>query len=111
MGEICFLVYLLLVIFCRFPINTGSFCFDKFPQRLNPKRTYEPHKVPEEYLRRGNGDKASTDSSSRKASASGAEGDGCKVEAKTEELDDKRKIDKKDELHRFQMEEDKVSSE
>jgi hypothetical protein len=26
-------------------------------------------------------------------------------------LDDKRKIDKKDELHRFQMEEDKVSSE
>jgi hypothetical protein len=24
----------------RYAINTKSYCFDKYPQRLNPKRTY-----------------------------------------------------------------------
>ena len=31
---------------CRFPINTRSFCFDKYPERLNPKRTYVVSTVP-----------------------------------------------------------------
>ncbi|KAL3866572.1 hypothetical protein ACJMK2_043860 [Sinanodonta woodiana] len=33
----------------RYPINTKSYCFDKFEKRLNPKRTYSPHEVPEAY--------------------------------------------------------------
>ncbi|XP_056020790.1 uncharacterized protein LOC125649572 isoform X3 [Ostrea edulis] len=33
-------------------INTKSYCFDKYEKRLNPKRTYSPHEVPEQYRRK-----------------------------------------------------------
>uniref|UniRef100_K1RCH0 Putative histone-lysine N-methyltransferase ASH1L n=1 Tax=Magallana gigas TaxID=29159 RepID=K1RCH0_MAGGI len=33
-------------------INTKSYCFDKYEKRLNPKRTYSPHEVPEQYKRK-----------------------------------------------------------
>ncbi|KAK7115876.1 hypothetical protein V1264_001666 [Littorina saxatilis] len=117
----------------KFPINTKSFCFDKYAERLYPKRTYVPHEVPEEYLRRGPGDKqqsadngqtsrkGSTSSNSTAVSNSEA---GCKSEGKTEEMETKKvkptdtkkaketdvkkvKVDKKDEVLRFKMEEDK----
>ncbi|KAK6179037.1 hypothetical protein SNE40_011484 [Patella caerulea] len=35
-----------------YPINTKSYCFNTFKEKLNAKRTYSPHQVPEEYLRR-----------------------------------------------------------
>ncbi|KAH9513216.1 Histone-Lysine N-Methyltransferase ash1l, partial [Bulinus truncatus] len=35
-----------------YPINTGRFCFDWFKTRLNIRRTYLPHEVPEEYKRK-----------------------------------------------------------
>ncbi|XP_055888108.1 uncharacterized protein LOC106075037 isoform X1 [Biomphalaria glabrata] len=35
-----------------YPINTGRFCFDWFKTRLNIKRTFLPHEVPEEYKRK-----------------------------------------------------------
>ncbi|XP_070207967.1 histone-lysine N-methyltransferase ASH1L-like isoform X2 [Littorina saxatilis] len=119
----------------KFPINTKSFCFDKYAERLYPKRTYVPHEVPEEYLRRGPGDKqqsadngqtsrkGSTSSNSTAVSNSEA---GCKSEGKTEEMETKKvkptdtkkaketdvkkvKVDKKDEVLRFKMEEDKIA--
>ncbi|KAL5005481.1 hypothetical protein ScPMuIL_018937 [Solemya velum] len=43
----------------RYPINTKSYCFDKFEKRLIMKRTYSPHEVPESYKRRGPGERQS----------------------------------------------------
>ncbi|XP_076465119.1 uncharacterized protein LOC143296954 isoform X2 [Babylonia areolata] len=75
----------------KFPINTKSFCFDKYPKRLCPKRTYVPHAVPQEYLRRGSADK-STDSRncSKSSSASSVPGGVCKSESRTEVKADSR---------------------
>ncbi|KAK7486796.1 hypothetical protein BaRGS_00021943 [Batillaria attramentaria] len=36
----------------RYPINTKSYCFEKYENRLCPKRTFSPHEVPEEYKKR-----------------------------------------------------------
>ncbi|CAG2223928.1 ASH1L [Mytilus edulis] len=47
-----------------YAINTKSYCFDKFPQRLNPKRTYSPHEVPEAYKTKIRPEKQILDSSS-----------------------------------------------
>ncbi|ELU06966.1 hypothetical protein CAPTEDRAFT_176480 [Capitella teleta] len=47
----------------RWPINTKRYCFDHFEQRLQPKRTYSPHEVPEEYKKRDSS-KRSPDSDS-----------------------------------------------
>ncbi|XP_063433141.1 uncharacterized protein LOC134715130 isoform X2 [Mytilus trossulus] len=47
-----------------YAINTKSYCFDKFPQRLNPKRTYSPHEVPEAYKSKIRPEKQILDSSS-----------------------------------------------
>ncbi|KAL4227882.1 Histone-Lysine N-Methyltransferase ash1l [Mactra antiquata] len=35
----------------RYPVNTKSYCFTMYEKRLNPKRTYSPHEVPEAYKR------------------------------------------------------------
>ncbi|XP_052283595.1 uncharacterized protein LOC127880288 isoform X2 [Dreissena polymorpha] len=35
----------------RIQVNTKSYCFDMYEKRLNPKRTYLPHEVPESYKR------------------------------------------------------------
>ncbi|XP_021377179.1 uncharacterized protein LOC110465579 isoform X2 [Mizuhopecten yessoensis] len=39
-----------------YPINTKSYCFDKYETRLIPKRNYSPHEVPQAYKRRGPGE-------------------------------------------------------
>ncbi|XP_074650466.1 uncharacterized protein LOC141905496 isoform X2 [Tubulanus polymorphus] len=36
----------------KYLINTKSYCFDRFEKKLNPKRTYTPHTVPDQYKRR-----------------------------------------------------------
>lgn len=35
----------------RVAVNTKSYCFDMYENKLNPKRTYIPHEVPESYKR------------------------------------------------------------
>ncbi|GFO35810.1 histone-lysine N-methyltransferase, partial [Plakobranchus ocellatus] len=35
-----------------YPINTSKFCFDWYDRKLNLKRTFSPHEVPEEYKRK-----------------------------------------------------------
>ncbi|XP_060076770.1 histone-lysine N-methyltransferase ASH1L-like [Ylistrum balloti] len=47
-----------------YPINTKSYCFDKYEKRLMPKRNYSPHEVPQAYKRRGPGDSNVNGSSS-----------------------------------------------
>ncbi|KAL8615959.1 hypothetical protein ACOMHN_034635 [Nucella lapillus] len=75
----------------KFPINTKSFCFDKYPKRICPKRTYVPHAVPQEYLRRGSADKTVDNRSSSKSSSSTSSLSSgvCKSESRTKVKDNK----------------------
>lgn len=57
----------------RYPVNTKSYCFEKYETKLCPKRTFSPHEVPEEYKKRLPGDRhnsASSSHSTRKSSSS-----------------------------------------
>ncbi|WAR00391.1 ASH1L-like protein [Mya arenaria] len=56
----------------RIPVNTKSYCFEMYEKRLNPKRTYSPHEVPESYKRNW-----------REKSTSSTEGGERKADGKT----------------------------
>ncbi|XP_064620312.1 uncharacterized protein LOC135483383 isoform X2 [Lineus longissimus] len=37
----------------KYPTNIKSYCFDSFEKKLQPKRTFSPHTVPDSYKRKG----------------------------------------------------------
>ncbi|ESO96362.1 hypothetical protein LOTGIDRAFT_143999 [Lottia gigantea] len=73
-----------------YPINTKSYCFNTFKEKLNAKRTYSPHQVPEEYLRRtdkqSSTSKSSTDNSSKNTDKNKTEDKNSKKSNKTTKI-------------------------
>ncbi|XP_013389870.1 histone-lysine N-methyltransferase ASH1L isoform X3 [Lingula anatina] len=49
----------------KFPVNTKSYCFKTFEKKLQPKRTFSPHDVPDVYKRRSPAEHHSSDLNTR----------------------------------------------
>ncbi|KAK3097974.1 hypothetical protein FSP39_014982 [Pinctada imbricata] len=84
-------------------INTKSYCFDKFEKRLNPKRTFSPHEVPEQYKSRREGS-CHSDFSKRKKSSKLSSSKQLSVQEDKDlslKLEEKKKKEKKTRLERI----------
>ncbi|XP_046358620.1 histone-lysine N-methyltransferase ASH1L-like [Haliotis rufescens] len=92
----------------RFGINTKSYCFDRYPQKLVPKRTYSPHEVPEQYKRRGPGERQHGSGTSSVKSDSGS-GQGRKGEGERGRPSKNDGVDKGDNQEKKHKQKDRDS--